>query len=411
MKKQITFPIVIKKKGVPFQPPDASLYYILAADGWYVVKKNKMYETCSKVDHAVPGYEPQKEYCRTSMPVIPNEIMDKVMSFFRRVHDDLGGEAIVELFYEPDSGEWLASPPWQGIPQSSHSAYSGMGSMFGMDVGWSSGSGKAPDKYGTAFEEHADISATEKKWEKWDKEIQKYVPCPKGTKGAVKALGQGYWAHDLVYKASTSEEWPEGYRRIGTIHSHPSSSAYFSTTDDADDKYGDGMHIVFGMINNASPKVEHNVKASFCSNGQRFEWDKKDNDSIMEEFVDCNTAVDPEWLKRCHEVETRDGKYVSIKPGKAKAKAASEPKPVKGGKAAKPSNVRRIDSGKAMTVGDRVEFQDRYGNWRHGIIQYAERGGYGITWWKKGSGPSYQIFVPAEKVYLWEGKEKEWGTA
>lgn len=367
MKKTLTFPVQIKKTGVPSVTPSASLYYILAADGWYQVRKNKMYETCTKVDHPVPGYEVQKEYCKTNMPVIPNDIMDRVMSFFRKVHDDLAGEAIVELFYQPEAGAWLAMPPYQGIPSSTSS----QGGYWGAMGAWVWGA--EPDEggsgitsmYGTAFEEHAEIGKAPDIYEQWDADLKKYVPCKKATKGSSKKPVSGGWAHDLVYQPSTSEEWPEGYRRIGTIHSHPYSDAYFSFTDDADDKYGDGMHLVFGFIFSTVEKIHigRNVKASFCSNGQRFQWEKKENDQVMEEFIDIDAPVPPEWFKKCHEVTMSDGIYVSLKP--KKPKADHQPKPVSRGpgliggqspnisrRVAKPSNVRLIQKDGSFKVGD-----------------------------------------------------------
>jgi hypothetical protein len=369
MKKQIQFPLVIKKKGVPFIEPQASVYHILAADGFYVVKKNTMYETCTKVDYDIPGYEPQEEYCKTHMPIIPNEIMDQAMSFFRTVYDDLGGEAIVELFYNEDSREWLAIPPYQGIPVSGSKKVGGFRAGIGVMTGgmypgyeddyeYATGKGGAgiTSAYGTCFEEHATVITGETEYEIYDYNLKKYVPCKKGTKGAYKVSGSGGfgWAHDLVYAPSVSTVWPEGYRRIGTIHSHPYSDAYFSATDNADDKYGDGMHLVFGFINDANVNLKKNVKASFCSNGQRFTWDKKDNEEVMEPFIDADTQFPPEWLGRCHEVkkvsiEGGQEQYVSTQPKPPKAISApkAQPKPVKNGKhkVASLSNIRRAKKG------------------------------------------------------------------
>ena len=104
------------------------------------------------------------------------------------------------------------------------------------------------------------------------------------------------------------------------------------------------MHLVFGHINDHTVTIHKNVKASFCGNGQRFAWEKKENDEVVEEFIDPDTAVPPEWLKKCHEVRMDyskgANKYVSVKQGKTRA--VSQPKPVVGPRAAKPSNVKMI---------------------------------------------------------------------
>lgn len=340
VKKQIVFPIAIKKTGVPFVPPaGSSLYYILASDGFYLVRKNKMYETCVKVNHDVPGYEKQEEYCRTNLPILPNKLMDRVMSFFRTVYDDLNGEAIVELFLNEDTGEWLAIPPYQGVPEPTYStAYRGGYVQYGLDLI----SGHNREDYGDRFEDHAHI-AESSRYERWDNALRKWAPCKKGEPRASKVVGTDW--HDLLYKPTTLEEWPDGFTRMGTIHSHKAWDAYFSSTDDADDRYGDGMHLVFGHINEAKPTIKSNVKASFCANGQRFQWEKKDNDDVCEEFIDPDADFPGEWLKRCHEVEHVGDRYVSVKP--KRVKAASEPKPVKGSRAAKKSNIRMVKKGKA----------------------------------------------------------------
>ena len=55
---------------------------------------------------------------------------------------------------------------------------------------------------------------------------------------------------------------------VGTIHSHPSFGAFYSATDDHDDKQFDGIHIVLGQITDEIPKIE----ASAVVNGNRFEF-------------------------------------------------------------------------------------------------------------------------------------------
>jgi hypothetical protein len=71
---------------------------------------------------------------------------------------------------------------------------------------------------------------------------------------------------------------PSGYFKLGDVHSHADSKAFFSSTDDEDDEE-DGLRVVMGRFDRARP----DVCVSFVANGTRFGLQVGD---VLEEFVD-----------------------------------------------------------------------------------------------------------------------------
>lgn len=73
-------------------------------------------------------------------------------------------------------------------------------------------------------------------------------------------------AASVSYKLTDTDSWyhrgghidkaPEDAHLFGTIHSHAAMSAFFSGTDDTDDKANEGVQIVVGKVATASPEVK-----------------------------------------------------------------------------------------------------------------------------------------------------------
>jgi len=72
-----------------------------------------------------------------------------------------------------------------------------------------------------------------------------YCPIQKVSHGAV---------HYEMGDTFTNER-PEGYNLVGTIHSHCDFSAYHSGTDLDDEKNFDGIHITIGHVNSDTPSL------------------------------------------------------------------------------------------------------------------------------------------------------------
>jgi hypothetical protein len=344
-------PIIVKRSKDPDAPPlRGSTYYIYAANGIFQVKRTPMYEVCAKVDHEVPGMEHQTPYMRPEFSMIPTDVMDQTLSFFRRVLADLSGEAIVELYYNTDSREWAAIPPIQGV----------------------SGTHKPPKEYGMCFEDLARIEKAQ-----FRPDDRPYADAMGWGGGHYAGYGYtgsggGYGAtgwHSLLYQPS-AEAPPEGFLKMGTIHSHMTLSAYFSATDDADDRYGDGLHLVFGHIKENTPTLTQCVAARFMSNGTPFNWEKAQLETLVDPFIDPNAEFPAWWLKRCHIVETEHQGdteiYVSVKTKKEKRNKANNPAPWRG---AFFNSRGHTPLGNHFGCGDRVEFTDHNGSTHTGHIQ------------------------------------------
>ena len=81
----------------------------------------------------------------------------------------------------------------------------------------------------------------------------------------------GYYRSDGRWRAYYQLKYgsvarPEGFLRVGTIHSHADLPAYSSAVDCDDERFEDGLHIVFGELDRAQPSRS----VAFASNGKRF---------------------------------------------------------------------------------------------------------------------------------------------
>ncbi len=99
---------------------------------------------------------------------------------------------------------------------------------------------------------------------------------------------------DLKYKSVAR---PKDFLRLGTIHSHPNMPAYASATDCDDERFEDGLHIVFGDLDMS--RITRS--ASFVANGVRFRLKPSE---VMEPFSQSDREAPPDWMA-CVEVERR----------------------------------------------------------------------------------------------------------
>jgi hypothetical protein len=93
---------------------------------------------------------------------------------------------------------------------------------------------------------------------------------------------------------------PPGCVRLGTIHSHGNLPAYASHTDCEDERYGDGLHIVFGSL--GAERISSS--AAFVANGRRFRLEPSD---VLERAgIPARSAPDS-WLSQVNFVKTSSG--------------------------------------------------------------------------------------------------------
>ena len=110
----MTFPILLKRdEGVA---SDESLYYLVAANGLFQVRRTETYVAVTEAQGDVPGLLPEYARLRLDVPRLPVDLLRPVLAFFRAVYEEHGGEAIVILFYSPQAREFRVVAPDQRIP-------------------------------------------------------------------------------------------------------------------------------------------------------------------------------------------------------------------------------------------------------------------------------------------------------
>ena len=214
-------PVYVKTET--FSEPDASMYYLVAADGAFLVKKTDLYRSVTRCDR-IAGLEPQSPSVTLDVPKLPRRFLERVYGFFEAVYRTCAGEAIVFVFYQPERCDFRIGVPTQTVRRY-----------------WYQGT-----------------------WR---------------TEGHVE------------YESMSR---PQGYLKLGDIHSHGSLSAFFSSVDDLDDRE-DGLRLVLGRLHIKPP----DCCASFVAGGSRF---KLDVEAVAEDFGEP-IPPPPSWLER---VRVRD---------------------------------------------------------------------------------------------------------
>ena len=90
---------------------------------------------------------------------------------------------------------------------------------------------------------------------------------------------------------------PEGFLRFGSIHSHAGLAAYASGIDCEDERYEDGLHVVFGHFGKAAGRKAVSSHASFVAGGRRFPVEVEDAVEIDAAALAAATAS-AEWIEQ-----------------------------------------------------------------------------------------------------------------
>lgn len=108
-------------------PEDMQYAYILAGNGKFIRKKNKLFTAVVEAK-AVPGLEDCKVSCRLNkdLPYMPYSLIRKAHEFFVAVYEKHKSEAILLLTLE--DGKWDLHPPEQEA-SSAHVKYEGIESI------------------------------------------------------------------------------------------------------------------------------------------------------------------------------------------------------------------------------------------------------------------------------------------
>jgi hypothetical protein len=206
------------RKTPDFREPEDSVYYLLAAEGVFTVKKTPLFCAVTRAER-VAGLESQEDHVTLSIPLVPARVMEMAFGFFDEIYRCCGGEAIVILYYAPKLRRYRIAVPPQDV------------TLYRVHFGWRA------------------------------RMHLRYRTLPR----------------------------PEGYLKLGDIHSHGGYPANFSRTDDHDD-HEDGLRLILGRLNRAKPEIS----ASFVTGGVRF---LLDHEKVHEPFV-RSLPPPPKWMDR-----------------------------------------------------------------------------------------------------------------
>ena len=223
----MNFPVVLKKPDAV--EPSAKIHYEVASNGLFQVRKTVFYRVVTRTEGPIPGLLPEKERLELRCPRVPTALLEEVLAFFLEVYRVHRGEAVVILFYDPESQRFRVGVPPQTIP------------------------------------------------------------------GYFRADGRWQPLYRLDYEGVKS---PPGFLRLGTIHSHGDMHAYSSSVDCDDERYEDGLHIVFGDLDR--PVLSRS--AAFAANGVRF---RLDPDAVLEPASARTSTVRSDWMARVRRGEWR----------------------------------------------------------------------------------------------------------
>jgi hypothetical protein len=123
----------------------------------------------------------------------------------------------------------------------------------------------------------------------WDLDEQRYkVRVPEQQASVWQSWSGSRSPQDVRY---TVPPLPPRHLLVGDIHSHGNISAYASGTDEADEKYRDGVHVVVGHVRDEPPDFH----AELAIDGYRF---RLQMDHLFEGYQRRRHFVPQKWLEQ-----------------------------------------------------------------------------------------------------------------
>jgi PRTRC genetic system protein A len=101
-------------KTADFQTPSDGVYYLVAANGAFLVKKTPLFDSITRVDDVVP-LQTERSAVRLHFPKLPRWLLEQLLGFFTRVYRMWDGEAIALLYYSPDLEQFRIEVPPQTL--------------------------------------------------------------------------------------------------------------------------------------------------------------------------------------------------------------------------------------------------------------------------------------------------------
>ena len=193
--------------------PQEGTYYVITADGPFLHKDTDLIKGFVKVK-ALPFLGTIEPTVSVKLPKVPPEVILKAWLFFRRVFRRDRSEAELNLYFNRAKEDYLLVCRSQG------------GSFGGVH-------------YGRKFDNET--------WQTTEQPEE----IPEEDRETVAEL------HQLA---------SQGYRKVGTVHSHCSFNAFHSGTDIGDEATKDGIHITIGHVD----RDNFSLAVSIAVNDNRF---------------------------------------------------------------------------------------------------------------------------------------------
>lgn len=106
------FPVYLKDHE--FTQPDEPIYYLVAANGVFLVKNHRLFHSRTKAGE-IPWLEPEQEMFRFTGPKLPGEIMAQALALFTRVWEAHAAECVALLYYNEDAKSYRLLVPDQQV--------------------------------------------------------------------------------------------------------------------------------------------------------------------------------------------------------------------------------------------------------------------------------------------------------
>jgi len=115
----LPFPVVVKTPDGDSpeeqQARSSRIHYVVAATGVFQVRDLPTHRSVTRVTNAIPGLPDEEERIELRVPRLPQTLLEDTLAFFDEVYRRYGGEAIVLLFYQPQTREFQLGVPPQRI--------------------------------------------------------------------------------------------------------------------------------------------------------------------------------------------------------------------------------------------------------------------------------------------------------
>lgn len=101
-------------KTTDLSEPGDSTYYLLAANGAFLVKKAGLFSSVTEAK-TVTGLQTQAPSVVLSFPKLPRDLIERIYGFFEFAYIRFDGEAVVFIYYSPERGEFHVDAPPQKL--------------------------------------------------------------------------------------------------------------------------------------------------------------------------------------------------------------------------------------------------------------------------------------------------------